>query len=105
MTAKAKDKAVDSFMNNPNTTVFICNLTAASVGITLTASHYIIFNSYSWVSADNKQMEDRIYRLTQDKDVTCVYQMFTDSISKEMYDIVKNKELIAEEVIKTEKDK
>lgn len=105
MTTKAKDKAVDSFMNNPNTTVFICNLTAASVGITLTASHYIIFNSYSWVSADNKQMEDRIYRLTQDKDVTCVYQMFTDSISKEMYDIVKNKELIAEEVIKTEKDK
>ena len=50
-------------------------------------------------------MEDRIYRLTQDKDVTCIYQMFTDSISKEMYDIVKNKELIAEEVIKTEKDK
>ena len=105
MTAKAKDKAVDNFMNNPNILVFICNLTAASVGITLTASHYLIFNSYSFIAAENKQMEDRIYRLTQNKDVTCIYQKFTDTISQEMYDIVKNKEMMAEEVIKTEKDK
>ena len=49
-------------------------------------------------------MEDRIYRLTQDKDVTCIYQMFTDEKSREMYDIVKNKERIMNEVIKTEKE-
>ena len=86
MTTKEKDKAVDEFMNNPKVTVFICNLVAASVGLTLTSSNIIIFNSYSFSATDNEQMEYRIYRLNQTKDVTCVYQLFTDSISKDMFE-------------------
>ena len=105
MTTKEKDKAVDEFMNNPKVTVFICNLVAASVGLTLTSSNIIIFNSYSFSATDNEQMEYRIYRLNQTKDVTCVYQLFTDSISKDMFDKVNYKKQIIRETIKSEIEK
>lgn len=105
MTNKQKDNAVSSFMNSDKVNVFVCNLTAASLGITLTASHFIIFNSYSWIAADNEQMEFRIYRLTQTKDITCVYQTFDDPISKDMFEKVCLKKEIMDQTIKSEKEK
>ena len=105
MTQKQKDKAEYEFMNNPKVKVFIGQIIACSVGLTLTAAHTLIFNSYSWVAADNKQAEDRIYRLNQKNDVTCIYQLFNDSISQNMFDKVMRKELIMNATIKSEKQK
>lgn len=105
MTTKQKDKAEYDFMNNPNVKVFIGQIIAASVGLTLTAAHTLIFNSYSWVAADNLQAQDRIYRLNQTHDVTCIYQLFNDSISQNMFEKVMSKELIMNETIKSENEK
>lgn len=105
MTAKQKDKSEHEFMNNPDIKVFIGQISSASLGLTLTVASKLIFNSFSFSSAELKQMEDRIYRLTQTKDVTCYYQVFTDSISQHVYNTVLNKELMAQTVIKTEKEK
>ena len=105
MTLKQKDKAQDEFMNNPKVKVFIGQIIACSVGLTLTVAHTLVFNSYSWVAADNLQACDRIYRLNQTKDVTCIYQLFNDSISQNMFDKVMKKELIMNETIKSEKEK
>ena len=84
MTSKQKDKSEYEFMNNPKIKVFIGQIDSASVGLTLTAATKLIFNSFSFNSSVLKQMEDRIYRLTQTKDVTCYYQVFTDSISQKV---------------------
>ena len=105
MSSKQKDKAEYEFMNNPKVKVFIGQIIACSVGLTLTAAHTLIFNSYSWVAADNKQAEDRIYRLNQTQDVTCIYQLFNDSISQNMFDKVMRKEIIMNETIKSENEK
>ena len=105
MTLKQKDKAEYEFMNNPKIKVFIGQIIACSVGLTLTAAHTLIFNSYSWVAAENKQAEDRIYRLNQKNDVLCIYQLFNDSISQNMFDKVMKKEIISNIVIKSENDK
>lgn len=105
MDLKAKDMAVEAFMNDPSVMVFIANLTAVSVGLSLTSSHFLIFNSYSWQAAENNQAMDRIYRLTQTKDVTCIYQLFTDSISKDMFEKVMRKEEIMQATIKAESEK
>lgn len=105
MTTKQKDKSEYEFMNNPNIKVFIGQIASASVGLTLTAATKMIFNSMSFNSHELKQMEDRIYRLTQTKDVTCYYQIFSDDISKHAYDIVIKKANIADTIIKTEKEK
>lgn len=105
MTLKQKDKAESEFMNNPKVKVFIGQIIACSVGLTLTAAHTLIFNSYSWVAADNLQAQDRIYRLNQTQDVTCIYQLFNDSISQNMFDKVMRKEIIMNETIKSENEK
>ena len=105
MTSKQKDKSEYEFMNNPKIKVFIGQIDSASVGLTLTAATKLIFNSFSFNSSVLKQMEDRIYRLTQTKDVTCYYQVFTDSISQHVYNTVLKKEMIANKVIKSENEK
>lgn len=105
MTSKQKDKSEYEFMNNPKIKVFIGQIDSASVGLTLTAATKLIFNSFSFSSSVLKQMEDRIYRLTQTKDVTCYYQVFTDSISQHVYNTVLKKEMIANSIIKSEDEK
>ena len=105
MTSKQKDKAEYEFMNNPKIKVFIGQIIACSVGLTLTAAHTLIFNSYSWVAADNLQAQDRIYRINQTHDVTCIYQLFNDSISQNMFDKVMKKEIIMNKTIKSESEK
>lgn len=105
MTTKQKDKSVNEFMNNPKVMVFIGQIISASVGLTLTVANKLIFNSYSWVAADNLQAQDRIYRLTQTRDVTCQYNLFTDSVSQDMFEKVMRKELIMNETIKSENEK
>lgn len=105
MSLKQKDKAESEFMNNPKVKVFIGQIIACSVGLTLTAAHTLVFNSYSWVAADNLQAQDRIYRLNQTEDVTCIYQLFNDSISQNMFDKVMRKEVIMNKTIKSENEK
>ena len=105
MLPKQKDKAQDEFQNNPKIKVFIGQVIACGVGLSLPVARTLIFNSYDWVAANNKQAEDRIYRLTQTRDVECIYQLFTDSISQDMFDKVIYKELIANQTIKSEKEK
>lgn len=105
MLPKQKDKAQDEFMNNPKVMVFIGQIIACGVGLSLPIAKTLVFNSYDWVAANNMQCEDRIYRLTQTRDVECIYQLFTDSISQEMFDKVVYKEMLMKKVIKSEKQK
>jgi len=105
MTPKQKDKAVDAFMNDKKIQVFIGQEVAMSVGLTLTSSHIMVFNSYSWSENDNRQTQDRIYRITQTEDALCIYQLFTDSVSQDMFEKVMRKGLIMDETIKSENDK
>lgn len=105
MTTKQKDKAQVDFKTNPNVKVFIGNIIASGVGLNLEVANVLIFNSFSFVSGENFQASDRIYRLTQQKDCTVIYQMFNNSFSQEMYDYVLSKQMNIDEVIKKESDK
>ena len=105
MNSKEKDEAQNAFMNDDNVKVFIGNLQSAGVGISLVISTKLIFNSFSYSNADNKQMEDRIHRLNQTKDVDVYYQFFEDTQNEKMWNIVLKKDNIFNTVIKTESDK
>ena len=105
MSLKEKDKAVYEFKTNPNVKIFIGNITAAGIGITLIVSNKLIFNNISYVSGDNQQMQDRIYRIGQTKDCDIYYQMFKDTQYEKMWNIVLRKQLIIDQVIKKEDEK
>ncbi len=91
MSNKAKQHSVDEFQTNPKVKVFIGNIKSAGVAITLTEATVVIFNSFSWVPGDNEQAEDRAFRIGQKNDVTVYYQLFLDTISTKMWDILQNK--------------
>lgn len=96
MSDKEKQKAVDAFQENPNVNVFIGNIKSAGVGITLTKGTVVIFNSFDWVPGSNEQAEDRAYRIGQNDNVTVYYQLFIDTISIRMWEVLKYKaEVIA----------
>ena len=91
MTEREKQRSVDNFQNNPNVRVFIGNIKSAGVGITLTESDVVIFNSFDWVPGANEQAEDRAYRIGQKNNVTVYYQLFEDTISTRMWEVLQNK--------------
>ena len=105
MSLKEKDKAKDEFMNNPNVMVFLGNIIAAGVGLTLTSSRVLIFNTFDYTYANNSQMEDRIHRIGQTRECHIYYQYFKNTESERIFNIVKEKENIFNTVIKTENEK
>ena len=105
MSEKQKLEAENQFMNNPNVTVFIGNIIAAGVGLTLTSAHYLIFNTFSYVPGDNEQAQDRCHRISQKHDVTIIYQLFNNTVSEDIWNAVLSKKLIIDQVIKEENKK
>lgn len=97
MTIKQKQKSVDAFQENSKVKVFIGNIKSAGVAITLTEATVVVFNSFDWVPGNNEQAEDRAYRIGQLNDVTVYYQLFEDTISTRMWDMLNSKK----EVIST----
>ena len=105
LSMKKKNEAVEKLQNDPNIKVFIGNIQSAGVGLTLVASDVAIFNSFSWVSGDNLQAEDRIHRLNQKNDVTVYYQVYSDTFYKEMLEKVRGKQEIIDNIIVSENEK
>lgn len=105
MSQKQKDAAQKAFMEDPNVMVFIGQVIAAGVGLTLTASRTLIFNNIDFVPGNDRQMEDRIYRIGQHRDVNIYYQIFRGTQYERMWNTVMRKELIINQVIKKEDEK
>ena len=97
--------AVDQFQENEKIKVFVGNLKAAGVGITLTAAEAVIMNDLSFVPSDHSQAEDRSYRYGQKSNVSVYYPIFENTIEGIIYDILKTKKNIFETVMGDNLDK
>ena len=91
LSAEEKQKSIDGFQQNPNIQIIICNIKAAGVGITLTASSRVAFVEYPWTYADCVQCEDRAHRIGQKNNVMCTYFLGDKTIDEEMYQMIQNK--------------
>lgn len=94
-----RQNAVDEFQNNDKIKVFVGNLKAAGVGITLTAAEAVIMNDLSFVPSDHAQAEDRSYRYGQKSNVSVYYPIFENTIEGTIYDILNKKKNIFETVM------
>jgi SWI/SNF-related matrix-associated actin-dependent regulator 1 of chromatin subfamily A len=94
-----RQQAVDQFQNNEKITVFVGNLKAAGVGLTLTSAEVVIMNDLSFVPAEHAQAEDRAYRYGQKSNVLVYYPLFENSIEGAIYDILNKKKQIIRTVM------
>jgi SWI/SNF-related matrix-associated actin-dependent regulator 1 of chromatin subfamily A len=98
----SKDKrqvSVDRFQNDDKIRVFIGNIKAAGVGLTLTAAEVVIMNDLSFVPADHSQGEDRAYRYGQTKGVLVYYPVFENTIEMQIYNILQKKKNVIDQVM------
>ena len=94
-----RQQSVDQFQNDEKTKVFVGNLKAAGVGLTLTSAEVVIMNDLSFVPAEHAQAEDRAYRYGQKSNVLVYYPLFENTIEGAIYDILNKKKRIINTVM------
>lgn len=89
---KDRQNNVDKFQKNSKIRLFIGQIQAAGIGITLTAANACAFVEFGYSPFDHDQAEDRINRLGQTADsITAYYLLNEQSIETDLMDLLNSK--------------
>ena len=99
MSKEKKQESVDRFQNEDKVKIFISNIIAGGVGITLTAGEVVVMNDLSFVPAHHSQAEDRAYRYGQKNSVLVYYPVFENTVEKIIYNILQKKKNVIDQVM------
>ena len=94
MTDKQKQQSVDRFQEDDSCMVFVGQIKAAGVGLTLTKAEIVIMNSLDWVPGTHEQAEDRAYRIGQKETVNIYYMLIDKTIDTLMWYILNEKKKV-----------
>lgn len=86
-----KDKMIQRFWKDPNTTIFLAQTTAAGMGINLTNANDIIFANFPFVSTDMDQAISRCFRIGQKNNVKVYLPIAQESIDELIYEMIIDK--------------
>ncbi|GAA5876652.1 hypothetical protein JCM16303_003615 [Sporobolomyces ruberrimus] len=88
----------DAYNNDPEITVFLLSTRAGGLGLNLTAANTVMFYDCDYNPHNDKQAEDRAYRIGQTRDVTVIKLITRNSIDDDMYSLAQNKLSLEREV-------
>lgn len=97
--ADKRQGIVDEFQRNPRAQVFLGNIQAAGVGITLTSAHHVVFVELDWTPGNMSQAEDRVVRIGQKNNVLIQLLVFEGSLDARIAKILAWKQSIINKAI------
>ncbi len=94
-----RDTAVRRFQEDPKIKLFVGNIKAAGIGLTLTASSAVAFLELPWTPGEVVQAEDRCHRIGQKDTVNVYYLLAPNTIEGSMARLIDSKRNVIDEII------
>lgn len=94
-----RQQAVDLFQNDKKVRLFVGNIKAAGMGITLTESSNTATIELCWSPSDLAQAEDRVHRIGQKDPVNNYYLLCEDTIDEYMMRIIDEKQKVIDAIM------
>lgn len=100
VTGLKRQQAVDKFQNDDNIKLFLGNIKAAGVGLTLTAASDTLTLELGWTPGEHEQAEDRVHRIGQKADSVMAYYMIAQgTIEQKIMQILDEKRVVLAQVL------
>jgi SWI/SNF-related matrix-associated actin-dependent regulator 1 of chromatin subfamily A len=94
-----RQKAVDDFQTNEKIKLFVGNIQASGVGITLHASSNVAFVELPWSNSAVEQAIDRCHRIGQKFTVNVYFLMSKNTIEEKLMQLIDTKKIITDAVV------
>jgi SNF2 family DNA or RNA helicase len=90
-TPRARERAIEAFVNDPDVQVIVCSLAAAGVGVNLQVASNVVLSELSWTDAEQTQAIDRVHRIGQSDPVTAWRIIAAQTIDTRIAELIDSK--------------
>lgn len=96
---KNRDEQVAAFQQDPNVTVFVGQISTASVGFTITAASTMVFYSLDYSMSNYEQTRARIHRMSQTLPCTYIHLVAKGTVDEKVLQALRDKVSLAKMLV------